>query len=173
MIHVTPHASALPEKSFLQSARSPLALHARGSSAKQGVLREGAKLGLIVAIATWLWLVLVDAVSGDPFRVITTLGGIVAFSVGHGILNVVYGVSLVSCVHGAVREPSLVMAALFGYVMVEIGFIMFTAALSSFLGGIAWLSILGGSLVGAAIAFLLLLQAHPLKTLLHRAETEP
>ena len=126
MIHVTPHASALPEKSFLQSALSQLALHARGSSAKQGVLREGAKLGLIV-----------------------------------------------SCVHGAVREPSLVMAALFGFVMVEIGFIMFTAALSSFLGGIAWLSILGGSLVGAAIAFLLLLQAHPLKTLLHRAETEP
>jgi hypothetical protein len=34
------------------------------------------------------------------------------------------------------------------------------------------LSIFGGSLIGAAIAFLLLVQAHPLKDLLRQAETE-
>jgi hypothetical protein len=62
--------------------------------------------------------------------------------------------------------------ALTGFAMVEIGFIMTTAALSYFLGGIAWLSIFGGSLIGAAIAFLLLVQAHPLKDLLRQAETE-
>ena len=64
------------------------------------------------------------------------------------------------------------MVALIGFAMIEIGFIMLTAALSYVLGGIAWLSIFGGSVIGAAIAFQLLLQTHPLGALLRQAETE-
>jgi hypothetical protein len=134
--------------------------------------REGTRLGLIVATVTWLWLALIDAISGSPFHTAATLGGIVAFTVGHYVLNVAYGVSLVSLIHGAARHPSLILVALIGFAMVEIGFIMLTAALSYFLGGIAWLSIFGGSVIGAAIALHLLVSTHPLQALLRKAETE-
>ena len=136
------------------------------------MLREGARLGIIVATVTWLWIALNDAASGDAFRTPELLGGIVVFTVAHLVLNLVYGVSLVSVIHGAAREPSLIMAALFGFVMVEIGFIMMAGVLSNFLGAITWVSILGGSLIGAAIAFHLLASRHPLGALLHQAETE-
>lgn len=135
-------------------------------------LREGITLGVIVGTVTWLWFMLIDAVSGAGFRTTTTLGGIVVLTAGHYVLNVVYGVSLTSLIQGAVREPSLIMAALFGFVMVEIGFFMVSAVLSYFLGGIAWVSIFGGSLVGAAIAFQLLALKHPLRALLRKAEAE-
>ena len=92
-------------------------------------------LGIIVATVTWLWLALIDATSGGAFRTATTLGGIVVFTVVHCVLNVVYGVSLVSLIQGAAREPSLIMAALFAFVMVEVGFVMVTGVLSTFLEG--------------------------------------
>jgi hypothetical protein len=152
--------------------RSAIMLHPLVAHEDHSALREGAKLGIIVAIATWLWITLIDAVAGDPFHTATTLGGVVGFTLAHCALNVAYGFSLVSLIHGAARHPSLILVALIGFAMIEIGFIMLTAALSYFLGGIAWLSIFGGSVIGAAIAFLLLIKAHPLKALLHEAETE-
>ena len=156
--------------SFLRSALTRL--YPPDSTGDRHVLRDGAKLGIIVATVTWLWLALVDAASGDAFRTPAMLGGIVVFTVAHLALNLVYGVSLVSVIHGATREPSLIMAALFGFVMVEVGFIMIAGVLSNFLGGIAWVSIFGGSLIGAAIAFELLSLRHPLGMLLRQAETQ-
>lgn len=152
--------------------RSALMLHPHAPRDDHGALREGAKLGIIVAIVTWLWIALIDAAAGDPFSTATALGGVVGFTLAHFALNVAYGFSLVSLIHGAARYPSLILVALTGFAMIEIGFIMLTAALSYFLGGIAWLSIFGGSVIGAAIAFLLLVRAHPLEALLHEAETE-
>lgn len=136
------------------------------------VLREGTTLGVVVATLTWLWVVLIDALSGDPLRTTTALGGVVAFTLVHYVLNIVYALSLVSLIHGATRYPSLILVALIGFAMVEIGFIMLTAALSYFLGGIAWVSIFGGSVIGAAIAFQRLTQTHPLGALLRQAEAE-
>ena len=158
--------------SFLRSAFSRLALSPPNPTGDHLVLREGGKLGTIVAIVTWVWLALIDAVSGDAFRTPTMLGGIVVFTTVHLVLNLVYGMSLVSVIHGAAREPSLIMAALFGFVMVEIGFIMVAGVLSNFLGGIAWVSIFGGSLIGAAIAFQLIALRYPLGALLRQAEME-
>jgi hypothetical protein len=135
-------------------------------------LREGTRLGLIVATVTWLWLALIDAVSGAPFHTTSALGGVVGFTLVHYMLNVAYGVALVSLIHGAARHPSLILVALVGFAMIEIGFIMLTAALSYFLGGLAWLSIFGGSVIGAAIAFQFLVHRHPLEALLHEAEHE-
>ena len=147
-------------------------LHGDAAYGDHGVLREGTRLGLIVATVTWLWLALIDAVSGAPFHTTAALGGVVAFTVVHYALNVVYALSLVSLIHGATRQPTLILVALIGFAMVEIGFIMLTAALSYFLGGIAWVSIVGGSVLGAATAFYLLAREHPLRALLRRAETE-
>src|SRR5207249_4290291 len=39
-------------------------------------LREGARLGFIVATSIWIWLAVVDAVVGQPFRTFTVLGGL-------------------------------------------------------------------------------------------------
>ena len=139
---------------------------------EHGVVREGITLGIIVATVTWLWLALVDAVSGAAFHTTTMLGGVLAFSAVHYALNIGYALLLVSLIHGAVRHASLILVALIGFAMVEIGFIMVTAALSYFLGGIAWVSIFGGSVIGAAIAFQLLALKHPLGALLQKAEGE-
>jgi hypothetical protein len=149
-----------------------MTLHPFVASDDHSILREGAKLGIIVAIVTWLWIALIDAVAGDPFSTATALGGVVGFTLAHCALNVAYGFALVSLIHGAARHPSLILVALIGFAMIEIGFIMLTAALSYFLGGIAWLSIFGGSVIGAAVAFLLLIEAHPLKERLREAENE-
>jgi hypothetical protein len=172
MIRMLQQLGARPAPSFFRPVIRHLQLHRLTTHGDRGALREGARLGVMVAIVTWLWLALIDAVSGDAFSTATALGGVVGFTLVHVALNVAYATALVSLIHGATRHPSLILVALTGFAMVEIGFIMTTAALSYFLGGIAWLSIFGGSLIGAAIAFLLLVQAHPLKDLLRQAETE-
>src|SRR5687767_2883093 len=159
-------------QSTLKSTLARLTPHHPPGHEDHEVRREGATLGAIVASVTWLWLALIDAFSGDPLRTPTILGGIAAFTLVHYALNIVYALLLVSLIHGAMRHPSLILVALVGFAMVEIGFIMGTAALSYFLGGIAWVSIFGGSLIGAAIAFLLLALKHPLGALLHKAENE-
>ena len=88
-------------------------------------LREGARLGVIVAAAIWIWLAVVDAVAGQPFRTFLVLGGIPLFTVLHVVLNVVYGVVVVWAIHGAAREPSLLLALAFGFFIVEFGFAMY------------------------------------------------
>lgn len=101
------------------------------------------------------------------------LGGIVVFTATHCLLNVVYGVVLVSGIRGAVREPSLVVAVLFGFVMVEIAFAMATVLLSNLgLGEVAWVGIFGGSLIGTVIAVIGLARRYPIATRLREAEEE-
>jgi hypothetical protein len=135
-------------------------------------LREGATLGLVVATSTWAWLGLVDAVAGEPFRTFTALGGVAFFTVLHYLLNVAYGLAMVSLVHGAARQPTLIIAAAFGGLMVQIAFTFLTVVLSQLLGGLAWVRIFGGSLIGATIAFVVLSRGHPLAAQLRRAEEE-
>ena len=134
-------------------------------------LREGTTLGIIVATGIWVWLAVVDAVAGYPFQTFAALGGITGFTVVHYLLNIVYGVVLVSVVHGAAREPSLALALVFGLVMFEIALAMFTVLLSHLgLGELAWIRIFGGSLVGVTIALFVLSRSHPLATQLRHAD---
>jgi hypothetical protein len=126
-------------------------------------LREGAALGLAVATGTWLWLALVDAAVGEPFQTFTVLGGLVAFTIGHYLLNVAYAIAIVAGVHGTRRESSLIIGVVFGFITVEIAFAMFSALLSHLgLGDLAWIRIFGGSVAGAVIAIVLLMRRHPL-----------
>jgi hypothetical protein len=107
--------------------------------------------------------VVVDAVAGQPFQTFAALGGITVFTVVHYLLNIVYGLVIVSAVHGAAREPSLALALVFGLVMLEIAIAMLTVLLSQLgLGELAWLRIVGGSLVGMTIALFVLSRRHPL-----------
>jgi hypothetical protein len=133
--------------------------------------REGTTLGIIVATSIWAWLALVDVVAGHPFQTFATLGGITVFTVVHYLLNIVYGVVIVSAVHGIAREPSLPLALVFGLVMLEIGIAMLTVLLSHLgLGELAWVRIFGGSLVGVAVAAFVLSRRYPLALQLRHAD---
>jgi hypothetical protein len=135
--------------------------------------REGIRLGVLVATVTWLWVALVDAVAGHPFHTLTVLGGAVVFTGMHYLLNIAYGVVLLSAVHGAERAPSLMFAMIFGLVTFEGAIAMFTNILAeSSLGDMAWIGIFGGSLLATALAIVLLSRTHPLAANLRRAEEE-
>jgi len=136
-------------------------------------LREGARLGFIVATSIWIWLAVVDAVVGQPFRTFTVLGGLGLFTILHYLFNLTYGVVIVSAVHGAVREPSLVIGMAFGFLIIEFAFVMVTVLLSHMgLGDLAWARILGGNLIGVAIAFVILSRRHRLRDELRQAQEE-
>jgi len=136
-------------------------------------LREGTRLGVGVASGIWLWIAILDIIAGQPLRTFTVLGGITGFTNLHYLLNVGYGILVVSAVHGARREPSLVIAVALGFLVVEIGFAMLTVLLSHLgLGELAWARILGGSLIGAVIALGMLARRHPLVEQLHKAEEQ-
>jgi hypothetical protein len=136
-------------------------------------LREGARLGILVAAGIWVWLAVVDAVSGEPFRTFAVLGGIVPFTVAHCILNIAYGLVIVAAMRGAARAPSLIIAVLVGIVMLEIALTMGTVLLAeTILGPLAWVRILGGSLFGTAIIIAVLARRYPLIAMLREAEHE-
>ena len=136
-------------------------------------IREGVGLGLVVATSTWLWVALIDALAGQPFHTSRMLGGIAAFTVMHFLLNLIYGVVIVSAIHGSVRAPSLMYALGFGFLVLEFAFAFVTVILSNVgLGELAWLRIFVGSLIGAVIASAILAQRHPLLALLRQAEEE-
>jgi hypothetical protein len=147
--------------------------HPGPSSSEHGPLREGAILGLVVGTGIWIWIAVIDAIFGHPFQSFSVLGGLVLFTAAHFLLNVVYGVVIVSAIRGAARAPSLIIALVFGFVILEIAVAMVTVLLSNLgLGDLAWLRIFVGSLIGAAIALATLSRKHPLLAQLREAEHE-
>jgi hypothetical protein len=136
-------------------------------------LREGTALGIIVATGIWVWVAVVDAIAGQPFHTFTALGGITAFTIVHYLLNIVYGIAVVSGIHGASREPSLAIAVVFGLITLEIMFAMLTVLLSNLgLGQRAWVGIFGGSVIGLVLALFVLSRRHPLVAQLREADAE-
>jgi hypothetical protein len=105
-------------------------------------VREGTILGLLAATAIWLWLVIVDAVVGQPFRTFT----------------------LVAAIHGAAREPTLLIGVAFVSFIAEFGWVMIANLLSHVgLGQLAWPRILVGSVIGVVTTWLYLARRHPLR----------
>ena len=139
-------------------------------------LREGAVLGVIVAAGIWLWLAGIDAIAGQPFRTFHVLGGTALFTVLHCALCLAYGVVATAFVHGARREPSLIIGAALAFLILQFAFAMIAALMSQIgLGELAWVRIVGGNLVGAVLTLLVLSRRHPLRDELReaeRAETE-
>jgi heme A synthase len=120
-----------------------------------------------------LWVALVDVIAGQPFHTAGALGGVIIFTAVHFLLNVTYGVVLVSAIHQAERMPSLVIATLIGVLTLQGAFGMLTVLLAQIsLGSAGWAGIFGGSLIATAVAFVLLSRTHPLADYLHRAELE-
>ncbi len=126
-------------------------------------LREGVILGAVVGTGIWVWIAMVDAVVGEPFRTFTMLGGVARFTTLHFGFCLTYGVVAVSVVHAAAREASLMVGAAFAFFLLEFAFVMLTAILSQgSLGGLAWVRILGGNALGATLTLLILWRRHPL-----------
>jgi CBS domain containing-hemolysin-like protein len=89
----------------------------------------------------------------------------------HYLLNIAYGITVVSTIHGAAREPSLALALVFGLVTLQIAFAMLTVLLSHLgLGALAWIQIFGGSLIGTSIALYGLSRRHPLAARVRHAD---
>jgi len=126
-------------------------------------LREGVILGAVVGTGIWVWIALVDAIVGEPFRTFFVLGGVARFTTLHYVLCLAYGVVAVSVAHAAQREATLIVGAAFAFFLLELGFVMVSAILSQVgLGGLAWARILGGNIVGVALTLLILWRRHPL-----------
>ena len=139
----------------------------------EGPTGEGVLLGVIMATSIWVWVATIDAFAGAPFQTFTVMGGVVLFTSMHFLLNIIYGVVIVSAIRGAARAPSLIIALVFGFVIVQIAFAMVTVLLSNIgLGALAWLRIFAGSLVGGIIAIALLSRRHSLFAQLREAEAE-
>lgn len=140
---------------------------------EESALREGAWLGVLVASCIWIWIALIDVLVGHPFQTFELLGGVALGTLAHYALNILYGIVLVSAARGSERAPSLIIALVFGLVMMEVAFAMLTIMLGQAgLGSLAWIRIFGGSLLGLAIALALLSRRYPLATRLHEAEEE-
>lgn len=141
--------------------------------AGESALREGAWLGVLVASCIWIWIALIDVLVGAPFQTFELLGGVAVGTLAHYALNILYGIVLVSAVRGTERAPSLMIAIIFGLLMLEVAFAMLSVMLGhAGLGNLAWIRIFGGSLLGLAIALGLLARRYPLATRLHEAEEE-
>ena len=167
------HINATEDLTHVARDAAPTPRAKASQAHEHNSLREGTVLGLVVATVIWLWLVAVDAVAGEPFLTFTTLGGIAGFTVMHYLLNVAYGVSIMSIVHAAGRQPSTIYALGFGFLMLELAFALVTAAFSSGrLGDLAWIRLFVGNVIGSVIALVIVMRRHPLVAILHEAERE-
>ncbi len=137
------------------------------------LLREAFHLGGVAAVVTWSWVAMIDHLAGQPLHAFQVLGGVIAFTVVHCLVNFVYAAVIVAAARAADKAPSLVIALIFGFIMLEVAFAMVTAVLAQTgLGRLAWLQIFGGSLLSLAIVHSHLLRNYRMDHLLHRAESE-
>lgn len=130
---------------------------------KHNAVREGVELGFVIATSVWIWIAVVDALAGEPFRTFRVLGGIAPFTVLHYGLNIACGMALVAVVHRTAKEPSIAAVLWFVLLVIEFAFVMATILLSHVgLGALAWLRIFAASLIGLALAILLVSRRHRL-----------
>lgn len=135
--------------------------------------RSGVVLGGTIAFVTWSWVAIVDVALGRPLETFSILGGTALFTVVHVALCLAYGCALAAAVRAASAEPGVILAAIFGTLLLEVAFAMLTVLLSmTALGALAWLRIFVGSLLGTAVAFVMLNHWYPLAELVRHAQEE-
>lgn len=165
--------SAVPHFSGVAAATGAQGTADRTLTGNHDLYREGVRLGLIMATATWLWMLAVDMIAGQPFHIFNAMGGVVVFTTLHVLLNVILGVALVWAVHGAVNENSIAIGLVFAAMMIEVAFAFVTTLLSNMLlGNLAWFEVFGGSVLATTLAIAILMHDHPLLAQFQRAEVE-
>ena len=154
-IHIVPRPRALP----------------RHVPKAHNTVREGTRLGLIVAVTTWLWVAGFDLVRGEPFSTIEFLGGFVWFTLIHVALCLAYGFAIISAIHASMKEPTVMFAIIFCAILFQAAFVVLTAMLANIgIGRTAWAKFAVGNFIAAAITFALVARDHSLSDLFHKAE---
>jgi hypothetical protein len=144
---------------------------ARHGPASHGTMREGVRLGLIVGVATWLWIVGFDFASGNPFYTMHFLGGVMAFTLFHFTLCLGYGLAVISLIHGSAREPTVMFGLIFSAILFEAGFAGLTALIANMgLGQLAWSRIFFGNAMAAGLTYAVIAHNHPMRKLYLAAE---
>jgi hypothetical protein len=133
---------------------------------------SGIMLGVQMATISWIWLAIMDAALGHPFRTFAFFGGVVAFTVGHYLLNAVYGAAVMSFVRGAARAPSLIIGLIFVFLIFEVAFGMLTVMIAQHTGTATAILLAAGNVISAGVAFIMLERRYHLRDSLHRAEAE-
>lgn len=136
-------------------------------------VREGIRLGLLVAAVTLAWVTAFDFAVGRPFETIHVLGGAAVFLPIHVTLCVAYGLAIVGAVHSALSTPTVVFAMIFLTILFQAAFVMLTAFTTALgLGALAWPRLLGGNVLAAALTYWFIARRHPLRELYHAAEAD-
>ncbi len=144
---------------------------AKNAAGLHDTMREGLQLGMIVGAVTWSWLAGFDFVTGAPFRTFHLLGGVAGFTMVHFALCITYGVVIMSAVHGALREPTLIFALIFSSILFYAAFGMVTAMFANGpLGQDAWGKFFAGNVVAGVVTYVFVDRRHSLSGLYHDAE---
>lgn len=134
------------------------------------LLHDGIIAGLIGAAAIAIWFLIIDTVSGQPFRTPAALGHglldvfgpddksdsmmtfVLAYTVFHFAAFMFVGLLAALIVHLAKREPSILLGFVVLFVATEIGFYGFTGLLheASSLRVLAWYQVMLGNLIAAS-----------------------
>jgi hypothetical protein len=171
-------ARILQSPGMTTSARSSV----RPIGPVHSTIREGVMVGGLGALAVALWFLLVDGIAGRALHTPALLGAMVsrtpdpiAASEGpnrlmlaaiytpiHFILFALFGVLVVSLMHRATKQPSLLMLALMLFAVFEVGFTGFVAMLGqSALGDLAWYQVAIGNLIAVIVMGWYVWRRHP------------
>ncbi len=132
--------------------------------------REATDSGFLGAVAVFFWFLVVDTVAGEPFRTPNLLGqalvygdplarpgldfiAIVAYSGLHLLAFTLLGFVIVSLVHLAIRQPTLLFALFLAFVMFEVlfGGFAYMLVLAIDAGTLTWWSLVVGNLVAIVV----------------------
>ena len=153
-------------------------------------LREGIGLGLSTAALVAVWMLLVDTALGDPLFTPGALGSamilgapdmtqvvidattVLGYTLYHGIAFVAIGIVVAYWAAQAERAPSLMIAALLLFAVLEALTVGLIALVANYLLGVtAWWGILGGNLLAATWIAWRVSRRHPvLSEILSRTE---
>jgi hypothetical protein len=139
---------------------------------------DGALVGLVAAAVSTLILLLVGALSGRGWHILTDVGlsalpsmvrsatglsGALSYLLSHTLLYVLAGVVALALAGLADRLPPLVAGFLMVIVIIEFGFLVFTteSQVSGRIDQVTWRSLLTAHAVGDIVFILGLVRAHP------------
>lgn len=144
------------------------------------ILGEGVLVGVAGALAAAIWYLLIDLLSGTPFRTPNALGhafahvaagqspdairadAVLGYGVVHLVIFVAMGVVLTWLVHQVVQHGSLRMALWLGIVIAFTGLALAMYMLTPASGyRLPWWSTVGGAAVGSLSEVYLLWRRHP------------
>jgi hypothetical protein len=143
----------------------------RRAQTTHNTLREGVQLGLIVGVATWLWVAGLDVIAGEPFQTFQLLNGIIVVTIVHFALCLAYGLTIIGVIHASMKEPTVMFAVIFCTILFQGAFVMFTALLANVgLGDVAWGKFFAGNVMAAVLTYVLVNRHHSMRALYHAAE---